>query len=245
MPAKWHKYSYSARIEERRFILSSVMLVLSLVVLFSIIRNNLVTMNGVGSPTMEPTLSSGDCVIATPLYSTSVDTGKDFSPLMRAERGDLVLLEPAYPDRNGIFLRAIGSIVSFVTFQRYHPFSEDNAWGERPSIRRLVAFPGDSVYMEDFVLHVKRKDSSHFLTEFEESGRSYNITIEKLPENWGDDLPFSGYMEQRTLGEDEYFVLCDNRIAASDSRAWGPVSSERIKGKVILRYWPFVKAGKP
>ncbi len=35
------------------------------------------------------------------------------------------------------------------------------------------------------------------------------------------------------LAEDEYFILCDYRNGAKDSRYFGPVSRSEIKGKVI------------
>lgn len=245
MPARWQKYSYSARIEERRFVMSLVILVLILVVAFSLIQGFLLSMNSIGSSTMEPTLSPGDRVITTPLYNTTLDNNKDFSLFIKPQRGDLVLLEPAYTDEKNVFVRSLDSIVSFVTFQRFRPYSRDRLWGERPSIRRLVGFPGDIVFIKDFVLHVKTADSSHFLTEFEQTDTIYNIKIDSLPENWDTGLPLSGTMDEITLGDNEYFILCDNRITASDSRTWGVIPSERIKGKVLIRYWPFGKAGVP
>ena len=36
-----------------------------------------------------------------------------------------------------------------------------------------------------------------------------------------------------TLAQDEYFILCDYREGARDSRYFGPVSLAEIKGKVI------------
>lgn len=36
-----------------------------------------------------------------------------------------------------------------------------------------------------------------------------------------------------TLGEDQYFVLGDYREGAKDSRYFGPVNADEIKGKVI------------
>lgn len=39
-------------------------------------------------------------------------------------------------------------------------------------------------------------------------------------------------------GPDEYFVLGDNSVQSTDSRAFGPVRGERIIGRVWLRIWP-------
>ena len=41
-----------------------------------------------------------------------------------------------------------------------------------------------------------------------------------------------------TLGEGEYYVLGDNRNYSNDSRAWGAVPRENVKGKVWMVYWP-------
>ena len=41
-----------------------------------------------------------------------------------------------------------------------------------------------------------------------------------------------------TLGEDEYYVLGDNRTHSNDSRSWGAVPEANIRGKVWMVYWP-------
>ena len=239
MPAKWHKYSYSAQLEERRTFMAVFILVISLLVVFTVVHRNLVTMYSIEYSTMEPTLESGDCVVTTPLYSNEPAKEHRFSPLIDPVRGDLVVIAPAYSDDSNRLLRTVNSLVSFLTFQKIKIAENKDSRGEKPVIRRLVAFPGDSIYMENFILHVKPAGSAHYLTEFELSGQNYDLKLDKLPENWSKDLPFSGSFPERTLGKSDFYVLCDNRISASDSRVWGPVPAKRIQGKVLLRYWPF------
>jgi len=43
------------------------------------------------------------------------------------------------------------------------------------------------------------------------------------------------------LGEEEYFVLGDNRNASSDSRRFGPITKNDVIGKVLLRAFPLNK----
>jgi len=44
------------------------------------------------------------------------------------------------------------------------------------------------------------------------------------------------------LGPDEYWVTGDNSDRSTDSRSFGPVRREAIRGRVILRYWPIQRA---
>jgi signal peptidase I len=66
-----------------------------------------------------------------------------------------------------------------------------------------------------------------------------------VPALWDESLPFSGNMDRIVLGENECFVLSDDRSNTNDSRTWGPVSLDIIVGKALFRYWPLNRIGLP
>ncbi len=96
-------------------------------------------------------------------------------------------------------------------------------------VKRVIGLPGEAVRID--------QSGSIFINE--------NLLVE----NYGNEtiLPTNlGRANQPVLlGEDEYFVLGDNRNNSSDSR-WpdvGNVSKEDIVGKVVLRIYPFKDFG--
>ena len=52
---------------------------------------------------------------------------------------------------------------------------------------------------------------------------------------------FKKICELLELGEDEYFVLGDNREDSVDSREIGLIDKDDIIGKVKIRIWPINK----
>lgn len=46
-----------------------------------------------------------------------------------------------------------------------------------------------------------------------------------------------------TLADDQYFILGDNRLISKDSRYFGPIKDNEIKGKIVFRLFPFTKIG--
>lgn len=94
-------------------------------------------------------------------------------------------------------------------------------------IKRIIGLPGETVYID-------------------EQGTIY-INGEPLEEHYGKETitnPGRAY-EEILLGEDEYFVVGDNRNNSSDSRdpVVGNIKREELIGKAWMRIWPMEKIG--
>lgn len=68
------------------------------------------------------------------------------------------------------------------------------------------------------------------------------INDEKYEDNFGSGE--TSDFDEITLGDDEYFVLGDNRIVSKDSRVLGPIKEKYIEGKTRVVLYPFSKIGK-
>lgn len=159
-------------------------------------------------------------------------------PFLRVpSRGDVVLIQTRPTERRSIVKRAVNQIFLFFTARQWYPF-EENRMGAQPMVRRVIGMPGDTIYIDKYVVYIKPKGKSHFLTEFEVVEKKYNVDISSAPTGWDINLGAKSGTKQIELGEGEYYVLGDNRMECADSRLWGPVGKANIKGKVVLQYFP-------
>ena len=164
------------------------------------------------------------------------------SPLLKSpERGDVILLQNYKDGKMSPFKRILRTISLFVTVHKWQPFEENPVSGTRPVLRRVVGLPGDTIYIDRYVVFIKPAGQSHFLTEFELTNSRYNAKILVPPALWDSDLGARASISQITLGNDEYFVLGDDRLSSADSRIWGPVKQSSILGKALVLYFPFNK----
>lgn len=153
------------------------------------------------------------------------------SPLKRDyKRGSLVVIKPLlYKNRRKI----IESFIKALSLGRL-PLVKERDMGNSLLVRRVIALPGDTVYMKDFVVYIKEKGSQYFLTEFELSKKKYDVTLSSLPEFWDNTIGSQGNVSEFTLKDGEYFVLGDNRNVVFDSRSWGVLTHKRIKAGVLF-----------
>lgn len=116
-------------------------------------------------------------------------------------------------------------------------------------IKRAVAVAGDVVEIKDKVLFVNGEAPVEPYKEHVESRifkRRYAINQEAFQRQWesGEFAKFGGNALRDNFGpvtvpDGHVLVLGDNRDRSFDSRFWGPLPVEEIKGKALLLYWPF------
>jgi signal peptidase I len=103
-------------------------------------------------------------------------------------------------------------------------------------IKRVVGLPGEQIKIENGVVIISNPENPNGI----------NLEEIYLP-NQGLTFPHNtelvGGKKVLTLGENEYFMLGDNRLGSSDSRDWGTLETDGIVGKVFLRALPFTEFG--
>jgi signal peptidase I len=197
---------------------------------------------------MNPGIKAGERLFILPIaYRIRLPFfQRSIGGIQKPARGDIVvIISPQYPRLS--FLQSIADpLVRFFTLQKASLVRDHRGRKEgKYMLKRVVGVPGDTVKLDDFNAYLKTEGSSTFLGEKDVISVPYSINTGLSVEGWSSDLPFSGNREGVRLGENEYFLLGDNRPYSSDSRSWGAVSIESFVGKVFLRYWPFKKFGKP
>jgi signal peptidase I len=195
----------------------------------------------VESVSMEPEVSPGDRVIVSYLaFGPRVPFSRSrFPGLTLPERGDLVMVQPPFSSDEPAIMRILQPVVSFFTLQKA-TLRRDMYGGRVNSymVKRIIGMPGDAIRLANYMVWIKPSGASDFVMEDQIVPVRYKILSTLDAKGWDASLPFSGNQDAITLKDDEYFVMGDNRPDSSDSRSWGPVSLERIIGKVIYRYWP-------
>jgi signal peptidase I len=173
------------------------------------------------SGSMKPTLEIGDHILVSKLsYGLQWPTKCQFNwigPIQFAPKnwrlpvscyGHVALVEFSKPQR--------GDIIVFV-------YPEDE---EKDFIKRIIGLPGDTVEVRRKVVYI--------------NGQPYE---DGTFTNRSDPAVLDGHITPRDnfgpvkVPADSYFMMGDNRDASLDSRFWGFVTEEKIRGKAVRIYW--------
>lgn len=136
-------------------------------------------------------------------------------------------MHPNYPDAEYL-------LTDKVTYRFNEPkrgdvivFQAPNAPGDE-YIKRIIGLPNERISLRGGRVYINGME----LKESYLSPTLYTNSGAFLQEGEEVDIP-----------AENYFVMGDNRPYSSDSRAWGFVSKDKIRGRAWFIYWPVKMAG--
>ena len=205
----------ASRRSASRFVLEASRSVLLTLLAFLVLRALVVEAFKIPTSSMEGTLLAGDFLLVNKaVYGADIPgLGVSFPPLSEPSLGEVIVFHPPHDP-------------------------------EKHYVKRLVGLPGDTLEMrakrlirngralsEPYALHIDPdRDAVHpgmtwqrsYLVEAGRPGR-----YRPSRDNWG----------PLVVPSDRYFVLGDNRDNSEDSRYWGFVERESIKGRPWIVYY--------
>ncbi len=104
---------------------------------------------------------------------------------------------------------------------------------DRDYIKRVIGLPGETVEVREKKVYINSKALDepyvHFLQPPAATSELHEVTSFDVRERYG----------PVTVPADHYFMMGDNRDNSQDSRYWGFLPRENIKGKALVIYWSY------
>jgi signal peptidase I len=104
---------------------------------------------------------------------------------------------------------------------------------ERDFIKRVIGLPGETLEVKDKRVYINGKPIDepyvHFLEPPRGASAFAEVTSYDLRERYGPVQIPAG----------KYFVMGDNRDNSQDSRYWGLLPREDVKGRAVMIYWSY------
>lgn len=116
-------------------------------------------------------------------------------------------------------------------------------------IKRAIGLPGDTIEIKDKVVYRNGRALDEPYTQHVDKRifrrRPIVVSQEEYRESW-ENGEFAGIAGDRirdnfgpvVVPEGHYFAMGDNRDASFDSRFWGPLPFDYLKGEAWVLYWP-------
>jgi signal peptidase I len=104
---------------------------------------------------------------------------------------------------------------------------------DRDFIKRVIGLPGETLQLKEKKIYINGTPLDepyvHFLEEPHRNAELSEVTSSDVRENYG----------PVTVPPDQYFMMGDNRDNSADSRYWGFMPRDYVKGKALLIYWSY------
>jgi signal peptidase I len=108
---------------------------------------------------------------------------------------------------------------------------------DRDFIKRVIGLPGETIELRQKTVYINGKPLDepyvHFLQPAGSLSDLHEVTSFDVRERYG----------PATVPPNKFFVMGDNRDNSQDSRYWGFLPREYIKGRALLIYWSY-EAGR-
>src|SRR5262249_44471438 len=104
---------------------------------------------------------------------------------------------------------------------------------DRDFIKRVIGLPGETVQVREKKVLINGtpldEPYAHYLLPVSTPSEYHEVTSFDVRERYG----------PVTVPADHYFVMGDNRDNSQDSRYWGFLPRDYIKGKALIIYWSY------
>ena len=205
---------------------------LGAVIIYLFVKTLLVEAYRIPTGSMIPTLLVGDWLFVNKLA---------YGPTIPFTNSHL----PGYADPKH------GDVVVFVS-----PYQADNGNDPTPVlVKRLIGMPGDTLYMRDGQLFLNGVAQHQNLAEPNAPGDNSQLSGDFAWQRTAEinGSRFGAPPAQITLGNwgplkvppDHYFMMGDNRYCSKDSRFWGIVPRDNIRGRPLFVYYSYRPGAGP
>jgi signal peptidase I len=104
---------------------------------------------------------------------------------------------------------------------------------DRDFIKRVIGLPGEVLEVRDKKVYINGtpldEPYAHFLTPVSDGSSFHEVTSFDVRDRYG----------PVTVPANHYFMMGDNRDNSQDSRYWGFLPRDNIKGRALLIYWSY------